>query len=197
MLSLRNALADAVVLCSLASQTHAVEFGRPATPQEIKLWDIDVKPDGEGLPDGSGTAAHGKDVYAQNCAACHGPNGEGGIKDRLVGGQGTLASAKPIRTVGSYWPYAPTVFDYIRRAMPYPSPQSLSTDDTYAVVAYILSLNKIVPANATLDRNSLPKVRMPNRDGFVPDNVFKLYNERPLPAKCACTAAPARRHARR
>ena len=112
----------AIVAGSLSSSAWAYEFGRPATPEEIKLWDIDVRPDGKGLPQGSGTAAHGKEVYQENCEACHGPNGEGGIKDRLVGGEGTLASDKPIKTVGSYWPYATTLFDYIRRAMPYPTP---------------------------------------------------------------------------
>jgi len=113
----------------------AYDFGRPATPDEIKLWDIDVRPDGTGLPQGSGTVAHGKEVYRDNCEVCHGTNGEGGIKDRLVGGEGSLASTKPLKTVGSYWPYATTVFDYVRRAMPHPIPGSLSADDTYAVVA--------------------------------------------------------------
>src|SRR6516225_10517668 len=119
------ALAASIVAGAFVSSAHAYDFGRPATPQEIKLWDIDVRPDGTGLPDGSGTVADGKKVYTQNCEACHGPNGEGGIKDRLVGGQGTLASDKPLKTVGSYWPYATTLFDYIRRAMPYVSPGSL------------------------------------------------------------------------
>ncbi|MCA1500098.1 cytochrome c [Bradyrhizobium sp. NBAIM14] len=148
------------------------DFGRPATPQEIALWNIDVRPDGTGLPPGSGTAARGRQVFAENCAACHGENGVGGIKDRLVGGQGTLASDAPVKTVGSYWPYATTLFDYIHRAMPYQAPGSLSNDDTYAVAAYILSLNGIVAADGKLDRESLPNVRMPNRNGFVPDPAF-------------------------
>jgi cytochrome c len=158
---------------SLASSGHAYDFGRTATPEEINLWDIDVRPDGKGLPDGSGTAAHGKAVYEQNCEACHGPNGQGGIKDRLVGGQGTLASDMPIKTVGSYWPYATTLFDYIHRAMPYQDPGSLSVDDTYAVAAYILSLNGILPADGRLDQSTLPAIKMPNRDGFVPDPEFR------------------------
>jgi cytochrome c len=137
------------------------------------LWDIDVRPDGTGLPQGSGTAAHGKDVYAQNCEACHGPNGQGGLKDRLVGGLGTLATDKPVKTVGSYWPYATTLFDYIRRAMPYPTPGALSTDDTYAVAAYILNLNGLLPDDGKLDNDSLPKIKMPNRDGFLADPVFQ------------------------
>jgi S-disulfanyl-L-cysteine oxidoreductase SoxD len=112
-------------------------------------------------------------VYDQNCEACHGPNGQGGIKDRLVGGQGTLASDMPIKTVGSYWPYATTLFDYIHRAMPYQGPGSLSIDDTYAVAAYILSLNGILPADGRLDKSTLPAIKMPNRDGFVPDPEFR------------------------
>jgi cytochrome c len=145
---------------------------------EIKLWDIDVRPDGQGLPEGGGTVTHGKEVYQQYCAGCHGPNGEGGFRDRLVGGQGTLASDKPIKTVGSFWPYATTLFDYIRRAMPYPAPEALGADEAYAVAAYILNLNGIIPDGEKLDRESLSKVKMPNRDGFLPDPVFKLYNER-------------------
>jgi cytochrome c len=156
----------------LAAPALAFDFGRPATPDEIKLWDIDVGPDGKGLPAGSGTAAQGKQIFADNCAAYHGENGQGGIKDRLVGGQGTLASSMPVKTVGSFWPYATTLFDYIHRAMPFPTPGSLSTDETYAVTAYILSLNGIVPADGKLDRESLPKIRMPNRDGFIPEPEF-------------------------
>ena len=112
--------AAAIAIGMLTVPALAFDFGRPATPAEIKLWDIDVRPDGKGLPDGSGTVAQGRQVYADNCAACHGDNGQGGIKDRLVGGQGTLASDMPIKTVGSFWPYATTLFDYVHRAMPYP-----------------------------------------------------------------------------
>jgi S-disulfanyl-L-cysteine oxidoreductase SoxD len=162
----------AIAAAAIMSQALGYDFGRPATPDEIKLWDIDVRPDGRGLPEGSGTVAQGKQVFADNCAACHGDSGQGGIKDRLVGGQGTLASDTPIKTVGSFWPYATTLFDYIRRAMPYPSPGSLSNDDTYAVAAYILNLNGIVPADGKLDRESLPKIKMPNHGGFVPDPEF-------------------------
>ena len=167
----RSVLAVAVAL-ALVSPVLAYDFGRQATPDEIALWDIDVRPDGKGLPPGSGTVAEGKQVFADNCAACHGDKGVGGIKDRLVGGPGTLASANPVKTVGSYWPYATTLFDYIHRAMPYQAPGSLSNDDTYAVAAYILSLNGILPADGKLDRDSLPRVKMPNRDGFVPEPEF-------------------------
>jgi hypothetical protein len=200
-----------------------------------------VRPDGKGLREGRGTVAHGKSVYEETCAACHGANGQGGIKDRLVGGQGTLVSDKPIKTVGSFWPYATTLFDYINRAMPYQAPGWLSVDDTYAVAAYILNLNGILPeeilfvpsgvpphkradavtpfhdrhamvALATageelfrslgaggsrlrrrrhvlnrhgapapararedwkLDKETLPKIKMPNRDGFIPEPEFR------------------------
>ncbi|MET4042579.1 cytochrome c [Bradyrhizobium sp. RT6a] len=174
-------VAAALALDLLAAPACAFDFGRPATPEEIKLWDIDVTPDGKGLPVGSGTVAQGKQVFADNCTACHGDNGQGGIKDRLAGGQGTLASSAPVKTVGSFWPYATTLYDYIHRAMPYPTPGSLSTDDTYAVTAYILSLNGIVPADGKVDKDSLPKIKMPNRDGFIPDPEFdpaKLFSKK-------------------
>jgi cytochrome c len=108
-------------------------------------------------------------VFAQQCASCHGDKGEGGLGDRLAGGQGTIGTPKPIRTVGSYWPYAPTLFDYIRRAMPQNAPQSLSDEDVYAVSAFVLNLNGLVEADATLDAKSLAAVKMPNRDKFVGD----------------------------
>ena len=174
-------VAAALTLGLLAAPAFAFDLGRPATPEEIKLWDIDVTPDGKGLPVGSGTVAQGKQVFADNCAACHGDNGQGGIKDRLAGGQGTLASSAPVKTVGSFWPYATTLYDYIHRAMPYPTPGSLSTDDTYAVTAYILSLNGIVPPDGKVDKDSLPKIKMPNRDGFIPDPEFdpaKLFSKK-------------------
>src|SRR6476646_8785855 len=152
MLSPKKLFAGAIAAALLVLPAYAFDFGRPASSDEIKLWDFDVRPDGKGLPNGSGTVGHGKEVFAENCAACHGEGGQGGIKDRLVGGQGTLATAKPVKTVGSFWPYATTLFDYIRRAMPYPAPGSLTVDETYAVTAYILDLNGIVPANAILSK---------------------------------------------
>jgi cytochrome c len=126
----RNIALAAVAALSISSSALADEFGRTATPEEIKLLDIDVRPDGKGLPEGSGTVAQGKSVYADNCAACHGVNGQGGIKDRLVGGQGTLASDQPIKTVGSFWPYATTVFDYIARCPTRRRDRSASTITT-------------------------------------------------------------------
>ena len=156
-----------------------------------------MRPDGKGLPQGGGTVAQGKQVFAENCAACHGDNGVDGIKDRLVGGQGSLASAMPLKTVGSFWPYATTLFDYIHRAMPYQAPGSLSVDDTYAVAAYILSLNGILPAEGKLDRQSLPKIRMPNRDGFSRNrNSAETRNSRMSNSTCNPAACDAFRSLR-
>jgi mono/diheme cytochrome c family protein len=142
-------------------------FGRPATPQEITGWDIDVSPSGAGLSPGRGDVRQGEAIFALKCAGCHGGHGEGKPMDRLVGGVGTLRDKKPEKTVGSFWPYATTLFDYVRRAMPLNAPQSLSPDEVYAVSAYVLYLNGIVPQDETLDAETLAKVKMPNRDGFV------------------------------
>jgi cytochrome c len=153
---------------AMAAQVAPPKLGRPATPDDVAKADISIPPDGKGLPTGSGSATQGAQVYNQKCEVCHGSMGAGTPSgDRLVGGIGTLNSPNPIKTVGSYWPYATTVFDYIRRAMPITNPQSLSNDEAYAVTAYILSLDNIVPKDATLDAQSLPKVQMPNKAGFV------------------------------
>jgi len=163
-----------LVLVGLAGATPAraqntFGIGRPATPAEIAGWNLDIDRYGDNLPPGSGTVSHGHEVFDQQCAACHGAKGEGGVGDRLGGGPGTLATEKPVRTVGSYWPYAPTLFDYIRRAMPQNAPQSLSNEDVYAVSAYILNLNGLLPAAATLDAGTLSAIKMPNRAMFVGD----------------------------
>jgi len=150
------------------AQTH-YGIGRTPTPAEIAAWNIDVAPDGKNLPAGKGSVAHGREVYDAQCASCHGARGEGGLGDRLVGGNGTLATAKPVKTIGSYWPYATTLFDYVRRAMPLTAPQSLSNDDVYAVSGYLLFLNGIVAESAIVDRDTLTQVKMPNRNGFVAD----------------------------
>jgi cytochrome c len=156
---------------ALAGAQEGPRLGVPATPEEIAGWDISIGPDGAGLPPGSGTAAAGKAVYEAKCLSCHGVEGAGQPNDRLVGGQGTLRDAAPIRTVGSYWPYATTVFDYIRRAMPYVAPHSLTNDETYAVTAYLLALNGIIGEDEIMDAGSLPKVVMPNRDNF--DSAYR------------------------
>src|SRR5499433_182575 len=130
--------------CARPAAFESPKLGRPATVEEIAAWDISIPPDGNGLPAGRGTAADGARVYAARCQSCHGDKGAGQPNDRLVGGQGTLASKTPVRTVGSYWPYATTVFDYVRRTMPYIQPQSLSNDEVYALTAYLLHLNGII-----------------------------------------------------
>lgn len=146
-------------------------LGQPASTTEVQAWDISIGPDGVGLPDGNGTADDGAAVYEAKCLSCHGEAGAGGenLADALVGGIGTLGSAKPIKTVGSYWPYATTLFDYIRRAMPFDQPLSLTDDEVYALTAYILWLNDgIVAKDETVNSETLPLIEMPNRDGFVP-----------------------------
>jgi cytochrome c len=146
-------------------------LGVAASPDQVASWDISIGPDGAGLPAGSGTAAAGAAVYQTKCIACHAEKGAGQPSDRLVGGQGTLRDAAAVRTVGSYWPYATTLFDYIRRAMPFPQPQSLTADETYALTAYLLSLNGVIGEADVMNATTLPQVRMPNRDGF--DIVYR------------------------
>lgn len=162
-------LAGVLAPCIAAADAPHYGFGRPATAEDIASQDIDVRPDGAGLPTGQGSVAEGEALFASACAACHGEHGDKppAGAPKLVGGQGTLATPGAVQTVGSYWPYATTVFDYIRRAMPFQAPQSLSPDQAYAVTAYVLRLNGIVPDGAVLDAATLPAVRMPNRDGFV------------------------------
>jgi len=159
--------ATALCLISSVCEAQHPNLGRPLTPEEISKLDITVAPDGSGLPAGSGSVSAGANVYSEKCQSCHGARGQGGPQDQLTGGVGTIASEKPVKTPVSYWPSATTIFDYVRRAMPLQSPQSLTNDEVYAVTAYILSIDKIVPEDAVLDAKSLPQVKMPNRDGFV------------------------------
>jgi cytochrome c len=142
-------------------------LGEPITAADVAPWDISIQPDGTGLPPGSGTAAAGERIYAAKCLACHGEKGAGQPNDRLVGGQDTLAQLAQTRTIGSFWPYASTVFDYIRRAMPFQSPQSLGNDEVYALTAYLLALNGIIDEDEEMNARTLARVRMPNRDGFI------------------------------
>jgi cytochrome c len=156
-------------LIATPALAQAPKFGQPIAPADVALWDISIDPDGAGLPSGRGTAMEGESIYAAKCQACHGEKGAGGPNDALIGGIGSLAAGKvPVKTVGSYWPYATTLFDYIRRAMPFQEPKSLSADELYAVSAYVLNLNGIVDPNDIIDAQSLPKIRMPNRNGFIP-----------------------------
>ncbi len=143
--------------------------GRAASASEIKAWDISISDGGSELPPGAGTVAEGREVYDRRCKRCHGDAGKGGDEGALVGGQGSLATPKPLKTVGSFWPRATTLFDYVRRAMPYKNPGSLSDPQVYAVTAYILNLNGIVKPEERIDSQALLKLKMPNRDGFIPD----------------------------
>jgi mono/diheme cytochrome c family protein len=170
-MSTRKAFALLVLValggCATATRRETPDLGRAATPAEIAGWDISIPPDGAGLPPGSGTALVGAAVYEQKCQSCHGAKGAGQPNDRLVGGQGTLAGKTPVKTIGSYWPYATTVFDYVRRSMPYMQPQSLSNDEIYAITAYLLHMNGIIAERDEMNAQTLAKVRMPNRDNFV------------------------------
>ena len=160
-----------------AAQAPAVPLGlgRPATADETRVLDIDVMPDGRGLPAGRGTVTEGAAVYAAKCASCHGAKGEGGTADRLVGrNEGDsfafATNARLARTIGSYWPYATTLYDYTARAMPFQQPGSLTPGETYGLVAYLLFLNGVIADGAVMDQTTLPKVVMPSRDRFVPDS---------------------------
>jgi len=169
-MSMRRLLIGTALLVSATSGVRAdsPNLGRVVSPEEIAVWDISITPDGANLPHGSGTPAQGEAVYRAACQTCHGERGVGKPNDPLVGGQGTLTGeGLPIKTVGSFWPYATTLFDYVRRAMPLTAPKSLTDDQVYAVCAYILSLNGIIGENDTMNAETLPAVRMPNRDGFI------------------------------
>jgi cytochrome c len=159
----------AILMASAGAHAGPLDIGTAPDQTLLRAWDIDISPDGAGLPEGRGSVADGRRVYGEKCAVCHGAHGEGGPMDRLVGGMTSLSDAKPVKTIGSFWPYATTVFDYVRRAMPFNAPQSLSDNEVYALTAYLLHLNGILGADATLDAATLTAVRMPNRDGFVKD----------------------------
>jgi cytochrome c len=142
-------------------------LGEPATAAQIESADLSIGPDGAGLPPGSGTPAQGEAIFNTKCLACHGLQGSGTVNDQLVGGKGTLTTTTPVKTIGSYWPYATTVFDYVRRAMPYPAPHSLSDPEVYALTAYLLNLNGVIAKDAVMDAKTLPQVKMPNRGNFI------------------------------
>ncbi len=161
-------LLPALTLPALAQTTPAMDLGRTATAEEIRAWDHSVGPEGKELPPGSGTAKQGAKVFAQKCAACHGPTGEGATAKALLGGKGTLNTLRPQKSVGSFWPFATTVWDYINRAMPQFQEGTLRPDEVYALTAFLLFRNGIVQESDVIDAKSLPKVQMPNRNGFVP-----------------------------
>ena len=162
--------AISLLLASLPVQAEPAqgpELGRPATASEIIAWDIDIAPDGAGLPSGQGTVTAGEALYDARCAICHGPQGSGGSADALAGAEGPLSGEWPDKTIGSYWPYATTLFDFIRRAMPLDAPGSLNADDVYALTGYLLYLNGIIDESEIMNADTLRKIIMPNRDGFL------------------------------
>src|SRR5206468_4178917 len=163
--------AAALAACATPQRagTPSPKFGEPVAAQQLAGFDISIPPSGAGLPAGSGTARDGLKVYEQHCLACHGAKGLGKPADALAGGVGSLATKTPVRTVGSYWPYSTTLFDYVRRAMPLNNPLSLTDDEVYAVSAYVLFLNGVVSEDAVMNAQSLPQVKMPNREGFISD----------------------------
>lgn len=170
-------LALATLSCAFAGSALAADpqrpkFGKPIAEADIAAWNIDIRAqDGLGLPAGKGTAADGEKVYAQKCVACHGEGAKGGpVYGPMVGGIGSMTTEKRMLTPGSMYPYAPILFDYIRRAMPMDAPQSLGNDEVYALSAYILSLNGLIKPDAVMDATTLPKVEMPNRNAFIPDD---------------------------
>lgn len=166
---------------SSASQpaVKGYQIGRAVTAEEIEGWDIDVRPDGLGLPPGEGSVEDGEEIYEMKCAACHGAFGEGEKRwPKLAGGQGTLTDERPDKTVGSYWPYASTLWDYIHRAMPFNAPQSLTDKEVYALTAYVLNLNDIVDDEFVLNQDNLADIEMPNRDGFFVDTRPDVKNDR-------------------
>lgn len=161
--------AAAIPMSAAGAQLPTYGVGRAPTAEEIAAWDLTIPPDGEGLPAGSGTAADGKVIYDKHCASCHGADGKDPKYYLLVGGRDTLATAKPMPTVGSFWQYATTLWSYMRRAKPIDEPGSLSADQVYAITAYLLFMNGIIGEHDVLDADALVRMEMPNRDGYVPD----------------------------
>ena len=160
-------------------------LGRAATPEEIAGWDVDVRPDGTGLPPGEGSVQEGEAIYLERCAACHGEFGEGaGRYPVLMGGFDSLEEDRPEKTIGSYWPYASTVWDYVQRAMPFGEARSLSDDETYAVTAFLLYLNEVVEDDFVLTRDNFTEVRLPNRDGFFMRDGPDLPSGEPCMKDC-------------
>jgi cytochrome c len=178
----------AVFAMAIASSAAPLQygFGKPATEREIAGWDIDVRPDGTGLPKGRGSVAEGQAIYDEKCASCHGTFGESNSYLQLAGGVGSLASDQPTRTTGSKLNYATTLWDYINRAMPFNAPQTLTPNEVYALTAYVLNLNDILPADAVVDQDSLAGLRMPNRDGFTTRHGFMTRDGKPDTNNTAC-----------
>jgi cytochrome c len=166
-MSTRKLLASALALVSSAALAAGPNLGKPVDPAEIAAWDISIMPDGTGLPPGGGTPAQGARIFAQKCALCHGENGKGGVNAPVVGGAPLTSGIDTPKTIANFWPYSTTVFDFIRRAMPWQQPRTLTDNEVYALTAYILSLNKLIGDTDSMNAETLPKVRMPNRNGFI------------------------------
>jgi S-disulfanyl-L-cysteine oxidoreductase SoxD len=184
-----------------APQSRKIGLGREAHPDEVKAWDIDVRPDGQGLPPGKGSVKAGEDLYQAQCAACHGEFGESaGRWPMLAGGRGSLKNEQPEKTVGSFWPYASTTFDYIKRAMPYGNARSLSDDEVYAITAYVLFLNDLVKEDFELSRENFKTVKLPNEGNFFDDDREKserhFWKKEPCMTNCAPTPAKVANRAR-
>ena len=162
----RKLLACALALASSAAIAAGPDLGKPVDPAEIAAWDISIMPDGTGLPPGGGTPFQGALIFAQKCAMCHGEDAKGGTNAALVGGA-PIKNMDSVRTIANFWPYATTIFDFIRRAMPWQQPRTLTDNEVYALTAYILSLNKLIGDSDSMNADTLPKVRMPNRNGFI------------------------------
>jgi mono/diheme cytochrome c family protein len=174
-----SVVALAASIAAPAQTPSYSNVGRAPSKDEVRAWDIAIGPEGKELPAGSGTATEGVKIYAQKCATCHGLSGEGSpLGPRLLGGQGTLRTLAPVRTIGSYWPFATTIWDYINRAMPRNQEGSLSADEVYALTAFLLYRNDIIRDSDVIDANSLPKVQMPNRNGFVPARLEDIHDLR-------------------
>ncbi|HET7362007.1 MAG TPA: cytochrome c [Burkholderiales bacterium] len=163
----------ALLLVSGPALAAGPNLGQPLTHTDITAWEIHVYPDGKGLPPGSGTMAQGAPIFAQKCAHCHGEGAKGGVHAALVGAP-PIKSIDAPKTIANFWPYSTTIFDFIRRAMPWQAPRTLTDDEVYALTAYILALNKIIGENEVMNAQTLPKVKMPNRDGFIPRFPDKL-----------------------
>ena len=169
-----------LVAMPVSAEVGGYGIGSPATASEIAGWDIDIRPDGKGLPAGSGSVEDGEMMYEEKCASCHGSFGEGvGRYPVLSGGEGTLTEERPDKTVGSFWPYASTLWDYIHRAMPFVQPQSMTDEEVYAITAYVLYLNDLVEDDFVLTADNLASIEMPNKDGF-------FFDDRPDTSNTAC-----------
>jgi cytochrome c len=163
-----SALLMAVALGPITGLAQGPGLGEPLSSEDFEAWDITIMPNGSGLPPGSGTAVQGEPIYAEKCAACHGPNGEGGLNARLVGGEPLTNGIDTGKTIANFWPYATTIFDFTRRAMPWLQPRTLTDNEVYALTAYLLAINNIIDDGDVMNAETLPQVQMPNRNGFIP-----------------------------